>query len=623
MAKDVQEAHRRQSIMRQRSKRRAKGHRLQFTISQILAWADAHHRRMRRWPKMDSGPVRDGPAGVVWRHVDSALRVGLRGLPGGSSLARLLAERRQVRNRGQLPWLTPDQILAWADAHRRRTGAWPVSTTGPITGAAEETWRAVDQALRVGTRGRPGGSSLAQFLAQERGVRNHQHLRPLSTRQLLTWADAHRRRTGAWPTSASGPVHDAPGETWSGIHMALLRGRRGLPGGTTLAQFFAEHRGVRNPKRLPRFTIRQILRWARAHRRRAGSWPTRSSGDIPEAPGETWSAVNAALMSGCRGLPPGGTLGGLIAAGRIVRRKASRPRLTVTQILAWADAYHERTGAWPHTRSGPVTDDSGETWLSVDQALRSRQRGLRSGGTLRQLLSAFRAVRDPQHLPRLTAKQILSWADAHRRRAGSWPNFRSGPIADAPGETWRAVDGALRYGTRGLPGGLSLARLLARARRVRNRTNLPPLKPDQIAAWATAHHRRTHAWPTSESGPVADAPGETWKGVDQALRGGYRGLRGGTTLARLLARRCGIRNRANLPRLTEEQLLAWADTHFRRTRAWPTSQSGPIMGSQGETWRAVDLALRGGYRGFKGGSSLSQLLHQHGRSSQAGSPRIR
>ena len=37
----------------------------------------------------------------------------------------------------------------------------------------------------------------------------------------------------------------------------------------------------------------------------------------------------------------------------------------------------------------------------------------------------------------------------------------SGPVLAAPGETWRLLDGYLRAGRRGLPGGSSLAKLLA------------------------------------------------------------------------------------------------------------------------------------------------------------------
>ena len=66
---------------------------------------------------------------------------------------------------------------------------------------------------------------------------------------------------------------------------------------------------------------------------------------------------------------------------------------------------------------------------------------------------------------KLTEAQILAWADAHHARAGAWPTERSGPVAVAPGETWRAIDNALRRGHRGLPGYSTLARLLAQHRR--------------------------------------------------------------------------------------------------------------------------------------------------------------
>jgi hypothetical protein len=65
----------------------------------------------------------------------------------------------------------------------------------------------------------------------------------------------------------------------------------------------------------------------------------------------------------------------------------------------------------------------------------------------------------------------------------------------------------------------------------------PPLTVGQILAWADAHHARTGEWPTAFSGPVADAPGEKWDYLDQALRNGHRGLPGGDSLPRLLDRR--------------------------------------------------------------------------------------
>src|SRR5690349_10355485 len=192
--------------MRRPRRRRRRESRLHITAAQILAWADAHQRRTGRWPMRASGPVTAGPLGLTWRALDNALRLGLRGLEGGSSLARHLAEHRNVRNLSQLPRLSRQQILAWADAHQKRTGAWPTTQSGPVAGAPGEMWRALDSALRVGLRGLPGGSSLARLLAEQRGVRNFQDLPRLSPGQILAWADAHHRRTGQWPSGVPIPV---------------------------------------------------------------------------------------------------------------------------------------------------------------------------------------------------------------------------------------------------------------------------------------------------------------------------------------------------------------------------------------------------------------------------------
>jgi len=143
-------------------------------------------------------------------------------------------------------------------------------------------------------------------------------------------------------------------------------------------------------------------------------------------------------------------------------------------------------------------------------------------------------VRNLTNLPDLAVEQILVWADAHRRRTGDWPRAASGPIPEAPGETWQIVESALREGARGLEGGSSLARLLQQHRGLRNPKNLPPLSEKQIVAWAKAHRDRTGRRPSAQSGPILEAPGETWERVDTALRDGSRGLPKRSTLAQLL-----------------------------------------------------------------------------------------
>jgi|SRR6185437_4003121 len=219
------------------------------------------------------------------------------------------------------------------------------------------------------------------------------------------------------------------------------------------------------------------------------------------------------------------------------KRRSSRlprPPLFISQILAWADEYHRRTGAWPTRNSGPIDGPLDETWYNVSAALFHGRRGLQSGSSLARLLAEHRGVRNFKALPAFEVAQILSWADAYHQRSGSWPNRHAGSIPDAPGETWLAVETALRDGLRGFSGGSSLADLLETRRGVRNIHNLPALSVERILAWADAYHRRTGRWPLATSGPIEDAPGETWLAADAALRHGKRGLPGGSSLARLL-----------------------------------------------------------------------------------------
>lgn len=614
-------------MKRRKKKRRRIGRAPKLTVAQILAWADDHHARFGKWPSQDSGRIETGRIlgglGTTWNAVNSALYLGLRGLPGGSSLARLLAEHRGYRNHMDLPKLTTATLLAWADAHRQRTGAWPTSTSGPIIDAPGETWGAVQCSLWVGLRGLPGGSSLARFLAEHRGHRNKRGLPPLTVEQILAWADAFHARSGKWPVESLGAIEGEDGTTWTSVDIALRVGLRGLPGGSSLARLLAEHRGYRIHTALPDLTAATILAWADAHHERTGAWPKCASGRIIAAPGrETWQAIDAALRAGARGLPGGSSLPRLLAEQRGVRNIHDLPPLTREQILAWADTYHQHTGRWPKMdTAGPIADAPGETWLSVDYALRKGARGLGGESSLARLLAEQRGVIPRTGNPQLTTErgvakrtfgnpftveQVLAWAEAHRQRTGQWPNFRAGPIPEAPDIAWATVDLALRRGLAG-PTGWTLARLLTERLHARGLGYDPPLRVGRIVVWAESHRRCTGSWPSARSGPVIGVPGETWKGINSALEQGTRSLPGDSSLAKLLAEHVGRRHHKQPPPLTMDQVVAWANQHRERTGRWPTVNVGPIEGAPGETWLAVDCALKNGKRGLPGGISLAQL----------------
>ncbi len=210
-------------------------------VSEILAWADAFHAREGRWPGCGSGEIPEA-TGETWVHVDAALRQGRRDLPGGSSLARLLAERKGKRSSSRVPELTIPQVLAWADAHHTRTGRWPTSASGLISDSGGVYWFNVDNFLKRKAGGvRQGELSLYRLLSRERGMVRHP---PLREEQVLGWADAFYTREGQWPAIQSGPIPEAPEETWAAVHMALLTGGRGFAGGSSLAKLLFERRGA-------------------------------------------------------------------------------------------------------------------------------------------------------------------------------------------------------------------------------------------------------------------------------------------------------------------------------------------------------------------------------------------
>src|SRR5262249_6262774 len=152
-----------------------------------------------------------------------------------SSLAKLLNQERGVRNIGNLPDFTESVILQWAREHFAQAGKWPTRYSGKVLSNPEENWRGVENALRVGLRGLPGGSSLAQLLEAKCNVPNRMNLRKLSRRLIVTLAKEFFEKPGSWPTTDSGDVDGVEALTWNAVDQALRKGSRGLPGGSSLA----------------------------------------------------------------------------------------------------------------------------------------------------------------------------------------------------------------------------------------------------------------------------------------------------------------------------------------------------------------------------------------------------
>ena len=541
---------------------------------------------------------------------------------------------KTVKVASQPPPYDIPTILSWADKHHERTGAWPRSNSGTVFEAPGETWNNVNSALVTGFRGLPGGSSLPKILSEHRKIRNVGNLPPLSITSILSAAKDFHERHGIWPSIQSGYTNEKDGDTWAALDSALRLGGRGLPGGSSLAQLLHKQLGVRNAHALRKLTIDQILRWADAHFAKHAKWPNKKSREIPEAPGETWEGIRAALKEGLRGLPKGTSVTRLLQEHRGIRNPASLPKVTEAQILIWSDSFYQSNGRWPSCDSGEITDAPGETWRGINNALKKNKRGLSISCSLAEFLRQHRGKRIPAKAPRLSFPLVLRWIDEHKESTGQYPDSGSGPIPQQPGETWSTVAAAMASGSRGFTRAITLAEFLRENNRTRERrrraapankpfTQRPPLTIKQVLAWADEHHRIHGRWPNSASGQVARQEGENWQNINSALRVGLRKLPGGSSLAMLLNEFRGARNTGKLPPLTEQQILEWADAHYAVKGKWPRTTDQAVICAPTEKWSNVDACLGQGLRGLPGGSSLPKLLaSKRGARNRAALPKL-
>lgn len=435
---------------------------------------------------------------------------------------------RAIERVAELPRLTVDQILAWADDHRDRTGLWPSQNSGRIPGT-DESWRNIEATLHRGGRGLGVRSSIAQILETHRGRRNPKNLPQLCDGALKKWIVRYKKRHKCWPSRESGKIAGTQ-ETWRTVDKALKRGSRGRSDKSSLADFLFQHFGVRNTARLLPLRKSQILHWCDEHHKRTGAWPTAKSGRV-YGTAEKWMNVDAALMLGLRSLPGGSSLARLLTESGRSESRQYKKCLSITAILALADRYHRRYGRWPNIKSGTIAGTS-DTWSSINYALRTGARGLPKGRGLAAFLVEHRQARKKRHLSELHQDEVLVWCDRFHEQNGRWPTQYDGAIPGTT-ETWANLNAALRSGRRGISP-TTLADFLCHHRNVRNDRNLPPLSVDLILSWADRYFSDHGRWPKAKSGPCGPGILENWRGVDNALRIGYRGLRGCSSLAKLL-----------------------------------------------------------------------------------------
>jgi len=71
------------------------------------------------------------------------------------------------------------------------------------------------------------------------------------------------------------------------------------------------------------------------------------------------------------------------------------------------------------------------------------------------------------------------------------------------------------------------------------------LRLEKIVAWGRAYFKLSGVFPNRDSGPIVGSGGLKWSTVDSALKHGSRGLRAGSSLAKLFGDRRRQRSRSS------------------------------------------------------------------------------
>lgn len=259
-----------------------------------------------------------------------------------------------------------------------------------------------------------------------------------------------------------------------------------------------------------------VISWAEWHMSKYGKPPISTSTE--KAPGQTatWEVIFGAAGRGLRGLPK-------VSLYRLLIEHFGLNHpcdgMTAEEIEQGAETFVE------HNHRPPLSEDAYNDRLSWKMVY-GWYAGI-TGKSLRMILEQ-RFSR-----PTMTAAWLKARVRHHIKATGTTPTVNSGRLLDAPVEVWRSIDGNLRHGSRGFPGGSSLSLFIDEhlpnvpKSRIASKGPKPVYRPSltlkKVLADILNFRRTTGGWPQATSGMVGEGP-DTWGEYDRCLRQGLRGL---------------------------------------------------------------------------------------------------
>lgn len=459
--------------------------------------------------------------------------------------------------------LSIELIIDWLRQYMNKYNKKPRMQSGIIEfaiGPYENiTWSAINAALWKGGRGLPGGSSLANLIEEQFGIRNKMNLPGLTEAIIHEWIEQFIKKYHRKPIASDGTVEFAngryTGETWGAIDSSLLAGVRGLIGGSSLAQFIEQNFSIRSYCKPPELSLEQIKDWIQQHISKYDKKPTAKSGVVEFAEGEykgtSWATIAHAMRNGVRGLVKGLSLAEFIKnVFNISNHYACKP-LTVDIIYNWISQFIDKHDRKPTQNDGIIEFAKDEykemTWSTLNSHLWKGGRGLSGGSSLSQFIKTHFGIKNCNCPPMLNPELINKWISAYIKRYKKKPAKTSGEVEFAEGEyaeiTWGAIDCAFKAGKRGLPK-TTLAQYIQKEFKIRSAGNVAFLPEELIIKWVQKYLDEYGIKPKAISEIVKYANGDhigiTWLAIDASLHRGTHGLPGGSSLAQFIKKKFEI-----------------------------------------------------------------------------------
>jgi hypothetical protein len=405
-----------------------------ITIAQLRQTVDAYRlAHAGRFPTTYDG---DALPGLTWERIDSRLREGHRGLPGGTSLSKWLDETYPAE-RHQAPF-TSTNMRAWVMAHLEANGGtFPHVASGDIPGT-NRTWMNVNDALRKRQLAFTKCPSLSAWLDDQFPLDRKKKAALITADMIAGLVDAYRaEHDGAFPYRESGKVAGL-NMTWTQLDNALRQG------GKSLAKWLA--------KRYPDFvevSEERLRAWVDEYaRENARALPTSASGEIAGT-GWTWTQVDRAFRSGSWRWSTDDSLSDWLDTTFPAERI-----LTPVSVRIWVENHVAQHGSFPTKDSlTPVAAESAWTWRRINSAMTTGSHGWPAKVALAAWLD-----REYPDYRILTPRNLHAWVSEYVAAHGHYPTRHSlAPAAPGAHWNWFEIDKALRRESAGWQGRTTLS----------------------------------------------------------------------------------------------------------------------------------------------------------------------